>query len=228
MAGSTALPKTEKIKLAVVVGGHPYDVPGFRELFNSIPDVDPYIQDLDNWAVSSVFDQYDAFLFFNMHAWGITSVRKDMDQRVADAFKRLGETKQGVFIMHHAILAFPESEVVSNICNMDHRVFSAPGHRFTAHANVDHQIANPAHPITQGLQPWTLNTEGFAIGDIRPGNDVLLTTNCPDSSRALAWTHQLKNARVFCYIIGHDAEDWNNPSYHTVLCRGIRWVAQRS
>jgi uncharacterized protein len=227
VAGFTALPKTDKIKLAVVVGGHPYDVPAFRDLFSSIPDVEPYIKDLDNWAVSAVFDQYDAFLFFNMHAWGITSVRKDMDQRVAQAFGRLGESQQGVFIMHHAILSFDESAVVSNVCNMDARNFTAPGHRFTAGAAVDQQIANPAHPITQGLQPWTLTTEGFAIGEPRPSSDVLLTTNCPDSSHALGWTHQLKNARVFCYIIGHDAEDWNHPSYYTVLSRGIRWVAQR-
>ena len=97
----------------------------------------------------------------------------------------------------------------------------------TAHADVDHRIAQPSHPITQGLQPWTLNTEGFLIDNARPGSDVLLTTNCPDSSRTIAWTHEHKKSRVLCYMMGHDAEDWNNPSYNIVLRRAIRWVTRR-
>lgn len=224
---ATSLPETDKIKLAVVVGGHPYDVPAFRDLFYDIPDVDPYIQDLDNWAVSGVFDQYDVFLFFNMHSDGIYSVRGGMEQTIHDAMNRLGETEQGIFVLHHAILAFPDVEVWSNICNMDNRILSLPGHAFKSRADIKHEIVNPDHPITAGLEPFTLNTEGFLIDDARKGSEVLLRTDCPDSVKTLAWTHQHKKARMLGYVIGHDADDWGDPGFQTVLARGIRWCANK-
>ena len=133
----TPLPDTDKIKLAVVTGGHPFDVPAFRDLFFGMPDVDPYIQDMDNWAVSRVFDQYDAFLFFHMNCWGKYSVRNNMEPRIDDAIDRLGETEAGVFVMHHAILTFPDLESYSNLCNMkDRRDFQKP-HRFTARTDIE-------------------------------------------------------------------------------------------
>ena len=222
----TSLPSTDRIKLAVVVGGHPYDVPAFRDLFNAIPDVDPYVQDLDNWAVSRVFDQYDAFLFFNMHTWGVLSVRKDMDQKINDALARLGETGQGVIIMHHAILAFPESNVYSEICNMSARGLGTPGHKYTRTTPIEH-IPNASHPISQGLEPFTLATEGFLLDEPGENSEVVLSTSNALSSKAVAWTHQHNNARVFCNMTGHDAGDWTDPSYNTVLCRGISWVSGR-
>ena len=41
----TPLPESDNIKLAVVIGGHPYDVPAFNALFNNMPGVDAYIDD---------------------------------------------------------------------------------------------------------------------------------------------------------------------------------------
>ena len=43
-------PNSDKTKVAVVTGGHPFDVPGFRDMFDRMPAIDYYIQDLDNWA----------------------------------------------------------------------------------------------------------------------------------------------------------------------------------
>ena len=60
------LDASDKIKVAVVVGGHPFDVPGIRDMFNRMPELTVYIQDLDNWADSrrdGTFDAYDVFLF---------------------------------------------------------------------------------------------------------------------------------------------------------------------
>ena len=54
------------IRLAIVIGGHPYNVPAFRELFNGMKQCDVYVQDLDNWAASrsdGTHDSYDAFLW---------------------------------------------------------------------------------------------------------------------------------------------------------------------
>ena len=220
---ATQLPETDKIKLAVVVGGHPYDVPGFRALFESIPDVDPYVQDVDNWARSEVWDQYDAFIFFNMIAWGTWSVRKDMDDRIKAAIERLGENGAGIFIWHHALLAFPEDETFDAVCNQGNRRLDG----FEAKAELNQKVVDSNHPITEGIDDWTLVTEAFGMEAPWEGSHELITVDHPVSMPVLAWTHEYKKSRVFCYQVGHDAEIWNDPSFYKVLTRGIRWVTRR-
>ena len=65
---ATDLPVTGNIKAAVIVGGHGYDVPGFKALFDSLEGVDWYLQDIDNWVGSPIADQYDVFVFYHMVA----------------------------------------------------------------------------------------------------------------------------------------------------------------
>ena len=74
-----------KLKLAVITGGHPVPVPAFRDLFDGMSDFDVYQQDLDNVAASAedgTFEMYEAFLFYNMHYWGKLSVRNNMDEAI--------------------------------------------------------------------------------------------------------------------------------------------------
>ena len=105
--------QTDKLKVAVVTGGHPFEVPAFRDMFNRIPNLDVYFEDFDNFAASAkdaVFDFYDVFVFYNMQYWGVLSVRKDMDERIAAALDRLGEREHGILVLHHAILTLPDHQ----------------------------------------------------------------------------------------------------------------------
>ena len=60
---------THKIKTAVVTGQHAFDVPGFHALFRSIPEIDFYLQDLENFArdAGNVRDAYEVVVFYNFH-----------------------------------------------------------------------------------------------------------------------------------------------------------------
>ena len=88
-------------------------------------------------------------------------------------------------------------------------------------------IADPRHPITQGLAPWTMVDEVYKMQEPGPGSHVLLTTDHPDSLHALAWTRTVGQARVFVLASGHGAETYANPSFREVLRRGILWAAGR-
>ena len=89
------------------------------------------------------------------------------------------------------------------------------------------QVAEPEHPITRGLADWEMLEETYTMG--RPGEDCtpLLTVDHPNSMKTLAWTRQHRNARVFCMQPGHDNHAYANPSFRTVLTRGIEWTAGR-
>ncbi|MYF93859.1 MAG: hypothetical protein F4184_17925, partial [Gemmatimonadetes bacterium] len=73
------------IKTAVITGQHAFDVPGFHALFRSIPEIDFYLQDLENFAADSgkVREQYDVLVFYNFH-------RQTPDEgRVREAIEQL-------------------------------------------------------------------------------------------------------------------------------------------
>jgi type 1 glutamine amidotransferase len=211
------------LRLAVITGGHPFPVTPFRDLLERLPAVDVYLQDLDNFALSR--DPYDACLFYNMHYWGRLSVRTDMDQPIANALDRLADAESGVFVWHHALLSFhdtPASDAWSAITGLTNRRL-----RGCALADIHTHVALDDHPITHGLADFTLADEFFKLDEPGEGSQVLLTTEHPQSTRALAWTRQHGRARVFCYQSGHAESAYDAPAFQTVLARGIAWVGRR-
>lgn len=210
------------LRVAVVTGRHPFDVLGFHALFRSIPDADCYIQHMEDFAYSppEVRAGYDVVVFYNMHTETPTGEGSYYDRPIKAALEPLGETAQGIFVLHHAILAFPEWPLWSEIVGIPDRRFS-----FYHDEHIHVEVANPDHPITQGLASWDMVDETYAMQDAGPGSEILLTTEHPRSMRTLAWTRRYKKARVFCLELGHDNQAFAHPIFRTLVSRGIRWCA---
>lgn len=203
-------------RLAVITGSHAFEVPPFVQLFRSLEGVDAYIQDLDNYChdLAHAREWYDAVLFYNMHSEPTPSCRE-----IAD---RLEYGRRGIVVLHHGMLAFMGWPLWSGVVGIGDRHF-----RYKAGETVNVEIADPSHPITRGLAPWSMVDEVYKMHEPGPGCHVLLTTEHPDSLHALAWTRMVGQARVFVLASGHGAETYANPSFREVLRRGILWAAGR-
>ncbi len=214
------------IKTAVITGNHAFDVPAFTRLFRVLPNVNAYIQSLSNFAADAgrVRDWYDVVLFYNFHQGAPASAEEEsgLGDRVWKTLERLGETRQGIVVLHHALLAFRDWPFWSDIVGIEERGF---GYHDDQHLEIE--VADPSHPITQGIRGWEMVDETYTVNEPEPDCQVLLTTDHPRSMRALAWTHTFKQARVFCYESGHDAKAFDNINFQTVLGRGIAWAARR-
>jgi len=214
---------TDKVKTAVITGGHSFEVVPFHQLFRSLPGVDAYIQHLDDYASSpqEVRDSYDALCFYFFPREGPT----DEEQawwagRPKAALERIGQTEQGIVVLHHALLAYPEWPVWAEIVGIEDRDFSY------YHGERVNVYATPVeHPITAGLSAWTMIDETYDMADAGEGSAILLTTDHPKSMTTIAWTRAYGQARVFCNELGHDSQAWEHPNFRTVLERGLQWVA---
>jgi type 1 glutamine amidotransferase len=205
------------VMTAVILGVHLIEVPGFIRLFRSLPGVDAYPQSIEDWAadLAHVRDRYEVVIFYNIN-------RTPPNDTVKAALESLGETRQGILMLHHGMLAFPEWQLWSDIVGIRNRSFTYhPGE--TVHV----EIADPDHPITRGLAPWTMIDETYIMESAGEGSHILLTTRHPKSLSTLAWTRQYKRARVFCLASGHGTETYENTNFQTVLARGIHWLAHR-
>jgi type 1 glutamine amidotransferase len=193
-------------------------------LFRALPGVDAYIQSLDDFVVDAgdARDWYDVVLFYNFHQETPGAAEDDPWWRkgAREALERLGETDQGIVVLHHALLAFRAWPFWSNLVGIEQR-----GRGFHPNQRLKVHIADPDHPITQGMEDWEIVDETYTVDEPGPDNHVILTTDHDKSMNALAWTRRFGEARVFCYASGHDARAFENPNFQTVLARGIAWTA---
>lgn len=213
------------LKVAVITGGHSYEVLPFHGLFRALPGIDAYIQHIDDFSSSpkAVRESYDAVVFYIMPRGAPTDESPWFSGKPKSVFEQLGETAQGIVMLHHAILAYPDWRVWDDIVGMQRRVISQYQHD----ERIAVDVAVPTHPIVQGITPWTIIDETYVLHD--PGSDsqVLLTTNHPACMHSLAWTRTYRNARVFCYESGHDHQAYEDASFRTVLANGIRWTTEK-
>lgn len=211
----------KEIKTAVITGNHPFEVPEFVQFMRNLEGVDFYLQDIENFSAdfSSVQNNYDVLLFYNMHM--TPPILPDWcNRQVSDALNELGKQKQGIFCLHHGMLAFRDMPLWNEIVGIQNR-------KFKPHKNelVHVEITDPLHPVTKGMQPWDMLDETYAMDSAGEGSQVLLHTDHPRSLRTLAWTRQYKNSPIFCLASGHGKDTYSNPNFKTVVERAIYWLA---
>ena len=100
----------EKIRVAVITGHHPYDVVGLQALFRSLPEIDAYPQNLEDFVTDTGGSRggYEVVVFYNYHLPTPGNEQFPLGGNVREVLEELGETEQGIFVLHHAILAYPD------------------------------------------------------------------------------------------------------------------------
>ena len=217
----------------MIVGGHGYDVPGLKALFDSLDGVDWYLQDIDNWVGSPIDEpqtskSYDVFVFYHMVAWGIWSLRADMKERIDEANAKIGATgEQGWFVWHHALfkplILHRAAVVVSRQPRLRPRVQldrphpeeAGPVHAAHRHERARRAPRSPGHRRRGRLrhlgEAFCLRLssgEGFALPACRHADSTVLLTHDHDGNiPSLAWCHELDRSRVLCWQSGHDATE---------------------
>jgi hypothetical protein len=213
-----------QLQVAVITGGHSFDLIEFHELFRSYPDLDVYIQHLEDFASSpqAVRDSYDALVFYFFPREGPTDEGQPWWRgKPKRALERLAETGQGLVILHHALLAYPDWPFWGEVVGLPET------HEFDYYHGETMNVypTDVDHPITAGLSPWAIVDETYDMGDAGKDSQVLLTTDHPKSMKTIGWTRSVGKSRVFCCELGHDHVAWEHPHFRTVLERGIKWSA---
>jgi type 1 glutamine amidotransferase len=105
------------------------------------------------------------------------------------------------------------------------------GGRFVSHPpqlDILMEYVDHNHPITAGLDPFTVHDELYLL-DWRPERVHLLaqTRSFSDQVQPLAWVRQEGGGRVFYHSLGHNRETLEHPQIRALLCRGARWAANQ-
>jgi type 1 glutamine amidotransferase len=88
-------------------------------------------------------------------------------------------------------------------------------------------VSAVGHPITNGVQNFEILDETYQMQDAAPENEILLSTDDPNSLQTLAWVRRVNQAPVFCLALGHDHQSWENTNFQKILQQGITWAGNQ-
>ena len=86
---------------------------------------------------------------------------------------------------------------------------------------------DPAHPLSAGSAPFTLQDEHYhMILDRTDGSaQLFMTTRSEHGMQPAGWTLAQGDGRVCVLTPGHNVEVWLHPSYQTLIANALNWCA---
>jgi len=215
---------SDLLQVAVLVENHEYDVIEFQKMLDSFTDCKCYVQPVDLFVKDDKNrKEYDTVVWYNIN-WDPPKEGGVLTKYLEN---EIGEYKQGIVLIHHALLNFQNWDIYTQICGLKERGANI-GFKYTQNETVSTHILDSAHPITKGISDFTIIDETYQIGEpLEPGNTILITTDNKTSMAKLAWTREYKNSKVFSYASGHDERVYSDENYRKIVNQALRWTAGR-
>lgn len=217
-----------KIRVLLVTGGHAFDAPAFYAVFDGIPGIEYTKADIIK--ESGVFKpgiekQYDVVVRYDM-AGKITPE----DQK---AWLGLLDAGVGVVALHHCLGSHSDWPDYAKSIGGAYvfKEFEADGKKI-GKSNYSHDqdvrvtVVDKAHPITKGVEDFSIHDEVYGNCYVAPGVHVLLKTDHPKSTPELSWTTKAGKSPVAYLMLGHDAKAYQNPAFKKLIENSIRWAAE--
>jgi putative membrane-bound dehydrogenase-like protein len=156
--------------------------------------------------------RYDALLIYA----NIIRIGPDQEQALLDYV-----TGGGGFVpVHCASYCFLNSP----------KYIALVGAQFQRHGTGEFEtkIVDPSHPIMQGFVPFRTWDETYVHHKHNTKDRHLLQTRSEGTAdEPWTWVRTEGKGRVFYTAYGHDERTWQNPSFHDLIERGIRWASAK-
>lgn len=169
-----------------------------------------YTSDLEDINLENL-KNYDALLLYaNYHEPEFP----EMPAAVEEALVTYVEEGGGFVPLHSASGNFRDSE----------RYIDLVGGAFLSHetGTFRTRIAEPDHEIMQGFDGFASWDETYVHQKHNEENRTVLSYR---DEEPWTWIRTQGEGRVFYTAWGHDERTWQNPGFHDLLERGIRWAA---
>jgi putative membrane-bound dehydrogenase-like protein len=107
------------------------------------------------------------------------------------------------------------------------RYIALVGAQFRRHGTgeFDTRIVDPAHPIMKGFTPFRTWDETYVHHKHNEQDRQVVQVRAEGLvEEPWTWVRTQGKGRVFYTAYGHDARTWENPGFHDLIVRGIRWA----
>lgn len=219
----------QKLKVAVLTGGHGFDHKSFFSLFEGFSDVT--VEEIVLKKDSTVFDDisqwlYDVILMYHM--------TQEITDKQKENFLKLLDKGVGVVAMHHCFGGHQGWDEFSKIIGgryctrktvVDGKTVTST---FKEGVDINVHVEDAAHPVTAGLKDFVVRDEVYGNCRFEPDNQCLLTTDQEKSDKKLAWVRKYRNSNVCTILLGHGKTIFSDASFQRLVHNAILWAARRS
>lgn len=144
-----------------------------------------------------------------------------------EAFRRLAARKGGLSVLHWG-MGSKDAENIEPFVQLFGACHGGPDRK---HKVVEAKCTPAAdHPVTRGIQPFTLKEEFYYALKRDPENKdlkSLLTARIDDQDEMVAWSWERKDGgRSFGFSGLHFHANWKEPSYQKLVAQGVLWTTQ--
>lgn len=161
---------------------------------------------------------YDVLVFYTVG----NSLKPEQEK----ALQSFVEEGGGIVAIHGVTASFGNSKVWLNLV----------GARFAGHApglyDLTVEITDPTHPITAGVDAFTINDEEYTYKFAEGVKRHVLARfkERPAKSKEkknndILWTIEVGKGRIFHSGLGHDVKAWSTPEFQKLIAQGIFWAA---
>lgn len=217
------------LKVLLVTGGHGYDKENFGKMLAKLPGITYDMVAHPKAHAMLKADKisgYDVILLYDMP--------KEISEEAQKDFIAMLEAGKGLVALHHAFCSYdfwPEyTEIIGGRYHhypWERNGMEQPLSVYAHDVVFDVKVEDADHPVTKGIQDFTITDETYGLTEILPTVHPLLSTEEPTSGYLVCWANQYANARVVTLTLGHDKLAWENPSFFQVLSQAIIWVGQK-
>ncbi len=214
----------KKLNILVITGGHSFEEKPFFEMFNSFRNISyiSLLQPKANAQLGTIDPKtFDAVVFYDMP--------KTIAERDKANYYKLLELGKGMVFLHHSQCSYQDwSEYKTIVGGKYHEEQNTPQTSTYQHdVTFTVKIATPRHPVTRGLKDFEILDEVYGNTEVLPSVTPLLTTDHPQSSKTIGWTHQIEKSRIVYIQPGHDKNSYLNPNYRKLVRQAIEYVAAK-
>ncbi len=230
MLGSRAPSPADPVRVLLLTGGHGFNEEAFFAMFDRFAGI-RYTHHAYPKAAEQLNDtlaqRFDVIVTYSMWNGPLTDKQKA-------AYRGFVKRGGGLVVLHHALAAhqgWPEFHMM-----LGGRYFLSPqkwqGKMYprgipTHGQSIAVHIADPNHPVTQGVTDFTIHDETYKGYWVSSDVHVLLTTDHPKSERIIGWCKRYGDGKVVYIQLGHGPEAYANPFYRRLVRQAILWVADR-
>lgn len=213
----------KKLNILVITGGHGFDEKPFFEMFDSFQDITftRLVQPEANTQLGTIDPKtYDAIVFYDMP--------KSIAEQDKSNYYNLLKLGKGLVFLHHSQCSYQDWEGYKTIVGGKyHEEKNSPLSSTYQHdVTFTVKISDPKHPVTRGLKDFEILDEVYGNTEVLPGVTPLLTTDHPQSSKIIGWTHQIEKSRIVYIQPGHDKNAYQNAQYRQLVRQAINFVAR--
>ena len=218
------------LNLLIVTGGHGFDEKAFYGMFDRMPgiryDKIDLPADMDRLA-PGLEKQYDVLVTYDMNQYPVT-------EKQLGNYSSLIKEGMPLLVLHHSFCAYPNWVEYRKIAGgtwlytpteIDGKEWKTSSGMGNVELVID--VADKDHPITAGIESFTIVDEAYQDLYIRSDVHVLLSTSNPEASPKVAWIDSYGKGTVFTFLLGHDKNAYENPNYRKILQQGIHWLASK-